>query len=151
MDIKALIAQKIAQKMAQVREELKRECLQQAEKVFEEEYEAQVKTKPRLRTEVQPNPKKRRTRITKGFTKPEELVKPVMTLLSDGRVTSKANIFADILQMHDRGVFHLKLTDLEKHSDGKLRVYKSLDRTRRILLATNRIGISGNGCWYKKD
>lgn len=140
MDIRKLLKAK----MSQIRQELRQQYIDQqakeAAKNFDDEFKslfeddgipsiAQVKTKPKAK------------KVLKGFTRPEELVGRVKKILAGGP-KSKKEIALEILQMGG-----LTKLDLSIHSDGTYRYYKSLDRTRRLMMDRGELVNTPNGDW----
>lgn len=86
--------------------------------------------------------KKRRPRVTKGFTPSEELGPMVLGLLVQHGALKKSRIADELFK---QGVFNS--VDLERHPDGKPRYYKTLDRVRKQMLKAGTIVTVGNGVW----
>jgi hypothetical protein len=137
------IKEKYEAKIQQLKVEMKQEFLAQAEKDFDKEFNSlSTVISPSLvakeSREVKKTKKKRRM---KGFTKPETLLRPVITTLKEHGPTTKRKLCAEIIKQNN-----LCDEDLEQHSDGVLRVYKTLDRTRRILVDKGVLETKG-GVW----
>lgn len=102
-------------------------------------------TKP-IKAKAKKTEKKKK--VMKGFTSPKgKLAEIVLSILSNGNM-GKMKIYTTILDMHDQKIIHLTSLDMVVHEDGQTRLYKSLDRTRRFLLATSKIQVQ-NGIWCK--
>lgn len=143
MNIRKLLREKIVL----LREELEREYLNQAKKDFESEFDSFLQEDAECSVQIKHKKQKtkvkvRAKKIFQGFTKPEDFVPIVRNILADGP-KSKNDVAIEIIQM---GI--LNKLDLVRHTDGKFRFYKSLDRTRRLML--DELQPRPDGLWALK-
>jgi len=126
-----------------MRQEMKQEFLKEAEREFDREFSQQFE-KP-TRAKKKPSKKKTRAKkVMKGHTKAEDFIPAVTAFLkrNNGRASKK-----DIAQ-HILLSGTLTDVDVQTHSDGKYRFYKTLDRTRKIMVEADDLSTNNrSGIW----
>ena len=127
-----------------LKDEMKVDFLKQAENQFDKDFKAAteeigqvtVATKTKTKTKT----KKRAPKIKAGYTLAIAFINPVRTILLSGSMP-KSEVALKIMQT---GL--LRKADVQKHDDGVQRFYKTLDRTRKLMMERNLL-TTKNGVW----
>jgi hypothetical protein len=86
---------------------------------------------------------KRRKKVMSGFTSASSLIPIVKKCLEDnGSSMRKKEICEKIIGMNI-----LTSSDFYTHSDGKMRIYKTLDSARRIMIDSGMLVSNQQGVW----
>lgn len=130
----------------QVKEEMKQEFLKQAAEEFDREFDQEF---PTVKLKVKKPKPSRVKKITQGYTKAEDFIPTVEEYLRKHNGKAHKRKIAEHILLS--GV--LTKLDVHKHTDGVYRFYKTLDRTRRLMIARGKLHVNEGrtGFWELKQ